>query len=260
METVFLIFLALAIVTPLARSSIKVINEYQRGVVFRLGRYSGIVGPGLVVVIPVIDYLRIIDMRVTVADVPEQRALTKDNVEVTVDAVVYYRVVDPEKAVTSVEDFQEAVRLLAQTTLREVIGQVELDELLSKRQELNLKMQEAMDEITEKWGIKVVRVTIKEIKLPEELLRAIAKQAEAERWRRAKIIEAEGEKQASSLLTEAAKLYEEHPVALRLRELQMLLEIAKEKNLIVIERGDGIGLPVALAKGVSNPSTEEKRT
>ncbi len=227
------------VVIWLLSMSIKIVKEYERAVLFRLGRFVGVKGPGLFFIIPFIDRMVIVDLRLKTADVPQQKALTKDNVEVSVDAVVYYRVEDPEKAVLKVEDYDAAVMLLAQTTLRDVIGQVELDDLLSRREEINKKLQEILDRLTDPWGIKVTAVTIKEVKLPEQLLRAMAKQAEAERWRRAKIIEAEGERQAAKILAEAAKMYEEHPIAIRLRELQMLIEVAKEKSLVVVEtRGD----------------------
>jgi len=214
--------------------SVRVIKEYERAVVFRLGRVVGAKGPGLIVIVPFVDRVRIVDLRIHVIDVPKQRVITKDNVEVSVDAVVYYRVFDPLKAVLTVRDYQYAVAMLAQTTLRDVLGQVELDDLLTKREELNKKIQRILDELTDPWGIKVTAVTIKEVVLPENLVRAMAKQAEAERWRRAKVIEAEGERQAARIMIEAAQLYREHPIALRLRELQTLVEVAKEKTLMVV--------------------------
>ncbi len=214
--------------------SIKIVKEYERAVIFRLGRLIGTKGPGLFLIIPFIDYMVKVDLRIVTVDIPEQRTITRDNVTVGVDAVVYYRVFDPEKAVTKIEDYHYAVMMLAQTTLRDIIGQVELDDLLSKRDEINKKLQEILDQLTDPWGIKVTAVTIKEVKLPESMLRAMAKQAEAERWRRARVIEAEGERQAASIMAEAAKFYEAHPIAVRLRELQTLIEVAKEKNLIVV--------------------------
>ncbi len=240
------LLLAIAIVVGILvwilSMSIKIVKEYERAVLFRLGRFVGIKGPGLFFIIPFIDKMIIVDLRLKTADVPQQKALTKDNVEVSVDAVVYYRVEDPERAVLKVEDYDAAVMLLAQTTLRDVIGQVELDDLLSKREEINKRLQEILDRLTDPWGIKVTAVTVKEVKLPEQLLRAMAKQAEAERWRRAKVIEAEGERQAAKILADAARMYEEHPVAIRLRELQMLIEVAKEKSLVVVEScGQGLG-------------------
>lgn len=220
--------------------SIKVVKEYERAVIFRLGRLLGAKGPGLFFIIPFVDNFIKVDLRIVTADVPEQRTITKDNVTVGVDAVVYYKVFDPVKAVTKIENFHYGVLMLAQTTLRDVIGQVELDDLLTKREEINKKLQEILDVLTDPWGIKVTAVTLKEVKLPESMLRAMAKQAEAERWRRARIIEAEGERQAAKIMAEAASFYEAHPAALRLRELQTLVEVAKEKNLIVISSSTGV--------------------
>lgn len=220
--------------------SIKVVKEYERAVIFRLGRLLGAKGPGLFFIIPFVDNFIKVDLRIVTADVPEQRTITKDNVTVGVDAVVYYKVMDPVKAVTKIENFNYGVLMLSQTTLRDVIGQVELDDLLTKREEINKKLQEILDLLTDPWGIKVTAVTLKEVKLPESMLRAMAKQAEAERWRRARVIEAEGERQAARVMAEAASFYEQHPAALRLRELQTLVEIAKEKNLVVVTSETGL--------------------
>ena len=228
-----LIFLIILLLIFLAMS-IKIVREYERAVIFRLGRLLGAKGPGLFFIIPFVDNFIKVDLRVTTVDVPEQQIITKDNVTVGVDAVVYYRVFDPVLAVTKVENYHYAVLMMAQTTLRDIVGQVELDDLLTKREEINKRIQRILDEVTDPWGIKVTAVTLKQVRLPETMLRAMAKQAEAERWRRAKIIEAEGEKQASRILAEAAEFYEKHPMALRLRELQTLIEISKEKNLIII--------------------------
>ncbi|MCE4599933.1 MAG: slipin family protein [Desulfurococcales archaeon] len=214
--------------------SIKIVKEYERAVIFRLGRLLGAKGPGLFFIIPFVDSMMKVDLRIVTADVPEQRTITRDNVTVGVDAVVYYKVFDPVKAVTKIENYHYGVLMLSQTTLRDIIGQVELDDLLSKREEINKQLQEILDTLTDPWGIKVTAVTIKEVKLPESMLRAMAKQAEAERWRRARIIEAEGERQAAKIMAEAASFYQELPVALRLRELQTLVEIAKEKNMIIV--------------------------
>jgi regulator of protease activity HflC (stomatin/prohibitin superfamily) len=230
---VAIFFLTLIILTFLSMS-IKIVREYERAVIFRFGRLLGAKGPGIFFIIPGVDSMVKVDLRIITADVPEQRIITKDNVTVGVDAVVYYKVMDPEKAVTVISNYHYAVLMLAQTTLRDVIGQVELDDLLTKRDELNKRLQEILDTLTDPWGIKVTAVTIKEVKLPESMLRAMAKQAEAERWRRARIIEAEGERQAAQIMAEAASYYEQHPAAMRLRELQTLVEIAKEKNLIVV--------------------------
>jgi regulator of protease activity HflC (stomatin/prohibitin superfamily) len=198
-------------------------------------------GPGLFFIIPFIDRVRQLDLRVVTIDVAKQLFITRDNVSVNVDAVIYYRVVDPSKAVIQVENYRMATSLLAQTTLRDVLGQIDLDDLLSKREELNKKLQEILDNHTDPWGIKVVAVTLRDVSLPESMMRAIAKQAEAEREKRSRIILADGEFQASKLMTEAAKLYGEAPVAIKLRELQTLAEIAREKNLIVITQAEEVG-------------------
>ena len=214
---ILIIFLLL-----LLASAIKIMAEYQRIVVFRLGRLIGIRGPGLVLIIPIIDTYIKLDLRTRVIDVPKQRVITKDNVTVDVDAVVYFRITDPEKAVVEVQRYDVATSLLAQTTLRDVLGQESLDHLLSKREELNKALQTIIDQGTDPWGIKVSAVTIRDVALPEEMFRAIAKQAEAEREKRSRIIIAEGEFQASQKMLEAAQLYEQAPIALRLRELQTL--------------------------------------
>jgi regulator of protease activity HflC (stomatin/prohibitin superfamily) len=231
-DIIAILFAAIIALIILAYS-IRVVREYERIVVFRLGRLIGAKGPGLVIVLPFIDRVVTIDLRIHTVDVPRQRIITKDNVEVSVDAVVYYRVQDPIKAVMTVKNYAYAVTMLSQTVLRDVIGKSELDDLLTRREEINKELQKILDELTDPWGIKVTAVTIKEVVLPEGLIRAMARQAEAERWRRAKVIEAEGERQAAKILAEAAKMYEEHPAALRLRELSTLLEVAKEKNMIV---------------------------
>jgi regulator of protease activity HflC (stomatin/prohibitin superfamily) len=228
-----LALIALIVVTLLAMS-IRVIREYERAVVFRLGRLLGVKGPGLFFLIPFIDSMVKVDLRVVTVDVPEQKIITRDNVTVGVDAVIYYKVFDPERSITKIENYHYAVLMLGQTTLRDVVGQVELDDLLTRREDINKKLQEILDTLTDPWGIKVTAVTLKEVKLPEGMLRAMAKQAEAERWRRARIIEAEGERQAASIMAEAAMMYEKHPVAVRLRELQTLIEIAREKNMVIV--------------------------
>jgi len=249
-----LLFLLLFVLIFLAMS-IRIVREYERAVIFRFGRLLGAKGPGIFFIIPGIDSMVKVDLRIVAADVPEQRIITKDNVTVGVDAVVYYKVIDPEKAVTVIRNYHYAVLMLAQTTLRDIVGQVELDDLLTKRDEINKRLQEILDTLTDPWGIKVTAVTIKEVKLPESMLRAMAKQAEAERWRRARIIEAEGERQAAKIMAEAAEFYEKHPAAMRLRELQTLVEIAKEKNLIVVtphvytlSQGDVVAMAKAVAK------------
>ena len=214
--------------------AIKMVNEYERVVIFRLGRLSGVKGPGLFLIIPFIDKAMKIDLRIVTIDVPKQGVITRDNVTVEVDAVVYYKVVEPGAAITQVENFMFATSTLSQTTLRDVLGQMELDELLSERENINKEIQELLDAYTDPWGIKVTGVTIRDVVLPETMKRAIAKQAEAEREKRARVILAEGEFQAAQRMKEAATLYEGVPAAIKLRELQTLAEIAREKNLIVV--------------------------
>lgn len=245
-----LIFLLILLIVLLSMM-IRVVREYERAVIFRLGRLLGAKGPGLFIIIPFVDKLIKIDLRLVAADVPVQKIITKDNVTVEVDAVIYYKVFDPVKAVVTVENYSYAVLMLAMTTLRDVVGQVELDDLLAKREEINKRLQQILDELTDPWGIKVTAVTLKEVRLPESMLRAMAKQAEAERFRRARIIEAEGERQAAAIMAEAASFYEDHPVAVRLRELQTLIEVAREKNLIVVtsESSAQLGTLIGLAKG-----------
>ena len=214
--------------------SIKILNEYERGVVFRLGRIIGAKGPGVILVFPVIDTMRRIDLRVVTIDVPPQDVITKDNVTVKVNAVIYFRVLEPNRAVIEVENYLYATSQLAQTTLRSVLGQSELDELLAHRDKINQQLQSILDKQTESWGIKVSTVETKNVDLPQEMQRAIAKQAEAERERRAKIIAAEGEFQAAAKLVEAAKMIEGHPAALQLRYLQTLVEVSASHNSTTI--------------------------
>ncbi len=249
---IVLILVVLIVVIPLLNASIKIIREYERAVVFRLGRLVGAKGPGLILIIPFVDNLMKVDLRVVTVDVPKQEIITRDNVSVKVDAVIYYRAVDPIAAITKVSNYHYSIMMLGQTVLRDVIGQVDLDDLLQKRDELNKRIQDIIDETAMSWGIKVTAVTLKSVELPEELMRAMAKQAEAERWRRARIIEAEGERQASAVLVEAASMYEQHPTALRLRELQTLIEIAREKALVVVtETGaTDVGKTVAMYKAL----------
>ncbi len=232
-----LLFLALIIFLPIIASAIKIVKEYERAVIFRLGRLLGAKGPGIFVIIPFVDSFQKVDLRIVTVDVPKQEIITKDNVSVKVDAVIYYRVVDPISAIVKVANYHYAIALMGQTILRDVIGQAELDDLLQRREEINKKIQSIIDEVTMPWGVKVTSVTIKSVELPEGMMRAMAKQAEAERWRRARIIEAEGERQAAAKLGEAALVYEKHPAAMRLRELQTLVEIAREKALIVVTEG-----------------------
>ncbi len=222
----FLVFIVVSFLV----TAIKILNEYERGVIFRLGRVIKAKGPGLIILIPIIDKMKKVDLRTVTLDVPPQDIITKDNVSVKVSAVVYFRVLDPVKAVVEVENFFFATSQLAQTTLRSVCGQAELDELLSEREKINARIQEILDLDTEPWGVKVSKVEVKEIDLPDEMKRAMAKQAEAERERRSKIINAEGEFQAARKLQEAAKIIEETPAALQLRFLQTLREVAAENN------------------------------
>jgi regulator of protease activity HflC (stomatin/prohibitin superfamily) len=215
-------------------SSIRIVKEYERGVIFRLGRLVGAKGPGLFFILPLADSMVKVDLRTVTYDVPPQEVVTKDNVTVKVNAVVYYRVVDPTKAVTEVYDYKYATAQIAQTTLRSTIGQAELDEVLSERDKLNIKIQQIIDETTSSWGIKVTAVEIKDVELPEEMRRVMAMQAEAERERRSKIIRAEGEYQAAMKLKEAAEVLAKSEGALFLRYLQTLNEVAAEKNTTII--------------------------
>ena len=227
--TSLLIFLIIIIA-----SAIRILKEYERGVIFRLGRMVGSKGPGIIFLIPLIDRMVKVSLRTVVMDVPPQDVITKDNVSVQVNAVLYFRVLNPEKSVVEVENYLFATSQLSQTTLRSVVGQVELDELLMERDKINARLQEIIDSHSDPWGIKVSMVEIKHIDLPEEMKRAMAKQAEAERERRAKIIAAEGEYQAARKLTDAAKVIDETPSALQLRYLQTLVEIGAEKNSTTI--------------------------
>jgi len=227
------IFVAILILLFLA-SAIKVIPEYERAVVFRLGRVIGAKGPGLIIVIPIIDRIVRVSLRTVTLDVPTQDVITKDNVTVQVDAVVYFRVVDPVKAIVEVEDYFYATSQIAQTTLRSVCGEAELDELLSQREKINMKLQEIIDRQTDPWGVKVIAVELKKIDLPEELRKAIARQAEAERERRAKIISAEAEYQAAQKLLEAARILAQEPIAIQLRYLETLHTIGLHNAKTVI--------------------------
>jgi regulator of protease activity HflC (stomatin/prohibitin superfamily) len=232
MSPFFLVVVFLVI--ALLFSAIKILNEYERGVMFTLGRFTGVKGPGVILVIPVIQRMRKVDLRVIVLDVPKQDVISRDNVSVKVNAVVYFRIVDPAKAIIQVVNPWEATSQFAQTTLRSVLGQHELDEMLSQREKLNVDIQRILDEATDAWGIKVANVEIKHVDLDESMIRAIAKQAEAERTRRAKIIHAEGEKQAAAMLTEAAHLLAAEPAAMQLRYLQTLADIASEKTSTIV--------------------------
>ncbi|MCK9564901.1 MAG: slipin family protein [Methanothrix sp.] len=230
-----------ALVLGLVASSIRVVRQYQRAVIFRLGKIKKERGPGLFPLIPFMDKMVRVDMRVRELDVPKQTVISRDNVTLEVDAVIYYKVVDATRAIIEVEDFEAATLLLAQTTLRDILGQNELDTILSDRDDLNKRIKEILDSTTGPWGMHVVMVTMRDVSLPENMLRAIARQAEAEREKRARIILAEGEFQASKKMNEAADMYENKPSALKLREFQTLTEIAKEKNLIVVSIGSDNG-------------------
>jgi regulator of protease activity HflC (stomatin/prohibitin superfamily) len=216
-----------AVVLP---SAIRILREYERGVIFRLGKLLGAKGPGLVLLIPIVDRMVRMDLRVVTIDVSKQEVMTRDNVPVTVDAVVYFRVMDPEAAVVKVENFLKATSLIAQTTLRSVLGQAELDELLSHREKINMTLQTIIDRQTDPWGIKVTAVEVKDVILPDGMKRAMAKQAEAERERRAKIVNAEGEFQAAEKMVQAAEMMSAQPMALQLRFLQTMREISSEHN------------------------------
>ncbi len=221
---------AVIIIILILASMLKIIREYERAVVFRLGRIIGAKGPGLIILIPLIDRMVKVDLRTVAMDVPPQEIITRDNVPIKVDAVVYFRAFDPIKVVNEVRDYVYATSQISQTTLRSILGQVELDEVLAKRDEINHRLQSIIDRETDPWGVKVSLVEIKAVELPEGMKRAMAKQAEAERERRAKIINAEGEYQAAEKLVNAAKMISKQPIALQLRYLQTLVEVSAEKN------------------------------
>ena len=226
--------LAIVLAIYFLSSAIKILKEYERGVVFRLGRVIPVKGPGLVIIWPIIDKLVKVSLRTVAFDVPPQDVITRDNISVKVNAVVYFRVIDPTKAITAVEDFYYATSQISQTTLRSILGQSQLDDLLSKREDINAELQKVIDQQTEPWGVKVATVEVKNVDLPVEMQRAIAKQAEAERERRAKVIHAEGEFQASQKLADAAAIIATQPMAMQLRFLGTLAEIATEKNSTII--------------------------
>ena len=229
-----ILFIILSVTIVFLASAFKVLREYERGVVFQLGRFWKVKGPGLIILIPVIQTMVRVDLRTIVMDVPSQDVISRDNVSVKVNAVLYFRVINPERAIIQVEDYDAATSQLAQTTLRSVLGQHELDEMLASREKLNNDIQQILDEQTEAWGIKVANVEIKHVDINESMIRAIAKQAEAERKRRAKIIHAEGELQASKHLLQASQVLSRQPQALQLRYLQTLTEIAGEKSSTIV--------------------------
>jgi regulator of protease activity HflC (stomatin/prohibitin superfamily) len=257
----------MSLITPIAilvlvifflSAALRILNEYERGVVFRLGRVIKAKGPGLIVLIPIVDKIVKVSLRLVAMDVDPQDVITRDNVSVKVNAVIYFRVIDPIKAIIEVENYTYAMSQLAQTTLRSVCGQAELDELLSERDKINSELQEILDTHTDPWGIKVATVELKHIDLPQEMQRAMARQAEAERERRAKVINAEGEFQAANKLAEAAVIIEEHPTALQLRYLQTMNEMSTESNSTII-----FPIPIDLFKpfaGVFSKGESDKQT
>ena len=236
-------------------NSLRILREYERGVIFRLGRFVSTRGPGLIILVPFIERMVKVSLRTVAMDVMPQDVITKDNVSVRVNAVLYFRVMEPEKSVIEVEDFLFATAQLAQTTLRSVVGQAELDELLSERDKLNAQVQTILDEATDPWGIKVMTVEMKDVDLPMEMKRAMAKQAEAERERRAKVIHADGEYEASQRLSEAAAIIGEHPAAIQLRYLQALTEIAAENNSTTL-----FPVPIDLFKTFMSERKNEPKT
>ena len=250
----WIIYFVIAIVVIILLSAaIKIVQEYERGGVFRLGRFVGLRGPGLVFIIPFIERMRKVDLRVITMDVPSQECMTVDNVTVTVDAVIYFRVVDASDAILKVLDYIKATSLLSATTLRNVVGQSELDELLAHRDRLNEKIQVVVDEGTNPWGIKVSMVEVKDVELPQTMQRAMAAQAEAERERRAKVVHADGEYQAATKLAEAANIISAEPAALQLRYLQTLTGIATERSNTIL-----FPLPMDMLSGFIRPNPEKK--
>ncbi len=232
--TILSLLVPIGFILFILASAIRILREYERGIVFTLGRFAGVKGPGLILIIPVVQQMERIDLRTRVFDVPPQDVISRDNVSVKVNAVVYYRVIDPEKAIIQVEDFNQATSELAQTTLRSVVGQHELDQMLAEREQLNSDVQSILDKQTDAWGIKVSNVELKHIDLDEQMVRAIAKQAEAERLRRAKIIDAEGESQAAEKLVQAGEKLSQHPELMQLRYLGTLANIAGEKSSTIV--------------------------
>ncbi len=246
LPTLFSSAVPLLIVGVIAAYSIRILREYERGVVFLLGRFWKVKGPGLVIIVPFIQQMVRMDLRTRVLDVPPQDVISRDNVSVKVNAVVYYRVIDPEKAIIQVEEYDKATSQFAQTTLRSVVGQHDLDQMLAEREKLNADVQRVLDERTDAWGIKVSNVELKHIDLNETMIRAIAKQAEAERLRRAKVIDAEGELQAAERLLKAGEILSKRPEAMQLRYLGTLLNIAGEKSSTIV-----FPMPVDLANALS---------
>ena len=234
MQWVIVVGLIILLILVVAPASVRIVQEYERGVIFRLGRLVGARGPGLFFMIPYVERMVKVDLRMLTIDVPPQECITRDNVSTRVDAVIYFRVMDPEKAVVKVLDFIRATSLIAQTTLRSVVGQSELDELLTHREQVNQRLQQIIDEQTTPWGVKVSAVEVKDVEIPAEMRRALARQAEAERERRAKIIHAEGEYAAAERLAAAARVIQQEPAALQLRYLQTLTELATERTSTLV--------------------------
>ena len=249
MNTIYYIIIGIIIIIPMI---FKVMREYERAVVFTFGRFTSVKGPGLIVIIPLVQQIERVELRTVVMDVPSQDVISRDNVSVKVNAVVYFRVIDPERAIIQVENFLAATSQLAQTTLRSVLGQHELDEMLSERDKLNVDIQEILDKHTDAWGIKVANVEIKHVDIDESMIRAIAKQAEAERERRAKVIHAEGEFQASEKLLQAADILSKNPQSMQLRYLQTLTEIAGDKTSTI-----AFPIPMDLLKPLLNMAEKD---
>ena len=250
--TAYALYTVLTLVVVFFVSAIRILREYERGVIFLLGRFWKVKGPGFIIIIPLIQQMVRVDLRTVVMDVPTQDVISRDNVSVKVNAVVYFRVIEPERAIIQVEDFFMATSQLAQTTLRSVLGQHELDEMLSERERLNADIQSSLDQQTDAWGIKVSNVEIKHVDLDESMVRAIAKQAEAERTRRAKVIHAEGEMQAAHKLLEAARTLSQQPQALQLRYMQTLTEIAGERSNTIV-----FPLPMDLVEALINKTKQD---
>jgi len=251
--TAYGVYTAIVLVALFFMSAIRILREYERGVIFLLGRFWKVKGPGFIIIIPLIQQMVRVDLRTVVMDVPTQDVISRDNVSVHVNAVVYFRVIAPEKSIIQVENFYDATSQLAQTTLRSVLGQHELDEMLAERERLNVDIQTSLDQQTDTWGIKVSNVEIKHVDLDESMIRAIAKQAEAERTRRAKVIHAEGEMQAAVKLLEAARILSQQPQALQLRYLQTLTEIAGERSNTIV-----FPLPMDLVDSLINKSRQSE--
>jgi len=250
---IIVVVVVLILLIILIRASVRILREYERGVLFRFGRLSGAKGPGIILIIPFVEKMVKVDLRTITLDVPPQDVITKDNVPVKVNAVAYFRVMDPAKAIVEIENYKVATSQIAQTTLRSILGQAELDDLLSRREKINKELQLIIDEQTDPWGIKVSIVEIKDVEMPETIQRAFAKQAEAERERRAKIINSEGEFQASEKLAQAAKVLAEHPVSIQLRFLQTLREIASEQNSTIV-----FPVPIDLLQSFLNKMSDKK--